>query len=143
VLKFKYSREELYKFLGWSLFIWYACLRWTIQTNTLGSFVTDEQGITSFVLAWIFAPINLATAFLSIYFINKVLTNFNKAFSIQMFGVALFLSLRNCYYTLEDYSYYIIDPSMKQLFFIGIDIAMIIYVMIWAIIYWSRNKCQK
>lgn len=138
-----FTKEQLYKFLGWVLFAWYACLRWTIQSNALGSFITDDQGTLHFVLEWIFAPINLATAFLSIYFIGKILVEFNKAFNPLMALMAFFIAVRNGYYAFEDYSYYIIDPNMKQLFFIAIDIAMIIYILIWAIIYWRINRCKK
>jgi|GEM_PF-6071045 hypothetical protein len=136
------TKAQLYKFLGWILFAWYACLRWTIQSNTLGTFVTDK-GVTKFVLEWIFTPINLATAFLSIYFISKVLVKFDKAFNPLMALIAFFLVVRNGYYTLEDYSYYIVEPTMKQSFFLVIDIAMVMYVLIWAIIYWSMNRCKK
>ena len=142
MLKFKYTKKELYALLGWSLFFWYACLRWTIQTNALGTFVTKE-GVTSFILAWIFTPINMATAFLSVYFISKILVEFDKSFNPKMALIAFFLTWRNGYYTLEDYRDYIIEPTALQLLFIGIDIAMIAYVLIWAIIYWSMNKCKR
>ncbi len=135
----KYTKSELYKFLGLCLFTWYACIRWSNQGNTLGSFVTDEHGVTTFVLAWIFAPINLATAFITTWFIGKIIVEFNKAFNPFMGLMAFFLFWRNCYYTLSDYKDYIITPSSEQLFFIGLDIAMVVYVFIWAIIYWSKS----
>jgi hypothetical protein len=139
----KYNKKELYKFLGFALFAWYALTRWSNQGNTLGYFVTDEHGITSFVLAWIFAPINLATAFLTIYFVSKILVEFDKAFNPIMGLAAFFLFWRNFYYTLEDYSEYRLHPSSEQLLFIGIDIAMMVYVVIWAIFFWSMNRCMK
>ncbi len=135
----KYSKEELFKFLGYGLFGWYALIRWSNQGTTLGTFVTDEHGVTSFVLAWIFAPINLATAFLTIYFVSKIIAEFNKAFNPVMGLVAFFLFWRNFYYTLEDYAEYRLHPTPEQLLFIGIDVAMMVYVLIWVLIYWSMS----
>jgi hypothetical protein len=140
VLNFKYTKSELYKFLGLCLFAWYACIRWTNQGNTLGTFVTDEHGIKSFVLSWIFAPINLATAFITTWFIAKVIVEFNKSFNPYMGLIAFFLFCRNVYYALEDYRDYLINPTTEQLFFIGLDLAMVLYVIVWAIIYWSQNN---
>lgn len=133
------TKEKLLKVLGFGLFIWYALTRWSNQGTTLGTFVTDEFGITSFVLTWIFAPINLATAFLTIYFVSKIIAEFNKAFNPTMGLIAFFLFWRNFYYTLEDYAEYRIHPSAEQLLFIGIDIAMMVYIIVWALIYWSMS----
>lgn len=142
---YKSTRKNLYNLLGLSMFIWYTCLRWTIQTNTLGSFILDSDGKWNFVLNWIFTPINMATAFLSIYFISNILVEFNKSFNPLMGLIAFFITWRNCYYTLEDYRDYIINPSTLQFIFIIIDIAMIIYVLIWALsyCYWSMNNVNR
>lgn len=137
MLNLKYTKLELYKFLGLCLFTWYACIRWTNQGNTLGTFVTDSHGVTGFVLAWIFAPINLATAFITIWFIAKIVVEINKSLNPYIALMAFFLFCRNVYYALEDYKDYLITPTTEQLFFIGLDLAMVLYVMIWAIIYWS------
>lgn len=137
------TKEELFRFAGFGLFAWYALIRWSSQGTTLGTFVTNEHGVTSFTLAWIFAPINLVTAFLTVYFVSKIIVEFDKAFNPAMGLIAFFLFWRNVYYALEDYSSYIINPSEEQLLFIAIDIAMMVYAVVWAVIYWRMKRCMK
>jgi len=79
--------------------------------------------------AWAYAPINMTTAFLSVVFLipSLFMPTINNAY---MLGIAIFLLLRNIYYTIEDIIDYPTNPKM-QLFFIALDLLMAIYVTFW------------
>jgi hypothetical protein len=55
-----------------------------------------------------------------------------------MLMLGMLLLLRNAWYTAEDIKDYIVAPNSRQLFFIIIDIAMLIYCLIWSYFYYTR-----
>lgn len=126
----------LYYSLGFIMCVWYvAGYRWTMQGNELGKWIvkTNESGVTSsgFVLNWWFAPINMATAFLSAYFLLRAFFFIGQSFTQNMMYIAGFLFIRNGYYAIEDIFDYLHNPSRKQLAFIAIDIIMAVFAALW------------
>lgn len=109
-------KEFIYKQVGYWLFLWYGALRWT--------WFNDEK-----IFWWAYKPINLATAFLSIIFLTLVLTipNYYNKF---LCSIAIFLSFRNFYYTIEDIIDFGYNP-IQQVFFIIVDIVMVIYCLMY------------
>jgi hypothetical protein len=103
-------------FLGWALIVWYAAIRWTLFSDASK-------------YPWAYSPINLTTAFLSIVFLftTTTLPNLNAQW---LSVLAYFLAFRNVYYSAEDFLDLHINVP-QQLFFIGIDVAMVIYCFLY------------
>jgi len=112
----------IFDVLGLVMFMWYGALRWI--------FCASEK--------WIYTPINLITALVSIIFLTPSVFITDKVFNIFFYCICMFLWFRNSVYTVED----IIDlkhfPTSKQLFYVMLDIIMVIYLTIWIIKYY-RN----
>lgn len=113
--KYGYKNNAVYVYyvLGFLMFIWYGAIRWTM--------FQDET-----VYWWAYKPMNLATAFLSIYFICATLFIPKTTLSKYLLISAIFLAFRNFYYAVED----LIDLHInvpQQLFFIAVDLAMLAY----------------
>lgn len=108
--------EFIYRAIGLLMLIWYGTIRWTMFADKTR-------------YAWAYAPINMTTAFLSVVFLipSLFMPTINNAY---MLGIAIFLLLRNIYYTIEDIIDYPTNPKM-QLFFITLDLLMAIYVTFW------------
>jgi hypothetical protein len=121
-VKYPNSITILYCLFGGLMFIWYGAIRWTMfQDETL--------------YWWAYKPMNLATAFLSIYFICATLFIPFSTKCKYLFLSAIFLAFRNFYYALED----IIDLHInvpQQLFFIGVDLMMMVYSLLYLIIFY-------
>jgi len=113
----------VYNITGISMFIWYLGLRWT--------FCASEH--------WVYNPINLATALVSIAFIIPTLFKIQYSFKKVFYYVFIFLSFRNFYYSIEDFIDFLHYPSRTQFFYIVIDLIMLLYVVIWGI-YYRKNK---
>jgi len=108
--------EFIYRAIGLLMLIWYGTIRWTMFADKTR-------------YAWAYAPINMTTAFLSVVFLipSLFMPTINNAY---MLGIAIFLLIRNIYYTIEDIIDYPTNPKM-QLFFIVLDLLMAIYVTFW------------
>lgn len=111
-------------YLGLLMFLWYAGFRWT--------YCVKEP--------WLYNPINLLTAFFSIFFL--VTTLFCPALVVAFdfvlklfFCLAVFLLFRNFYYTVEDVIDFRHDKTIRQLSYIIIDVMMFIYVLNWIVKY--------
>ena len=76
------------------------------------------------MLNWWFAPINMATAFLSAYFIVRALIYIKHSFTRPMLYIATFLVIRNLYYTIEDTMDYLTFRDGVDFFFIFVYLAM-------------------
>lgn len=128
---------SLYYVLGFIMCIWYvAGYRWTMQGNELGKWIVErnDQGEIinqGFMLNWWFAPINMATAFLSAYFVVRALFFVEESFTQSMMYIASFLFVRNLYYAVEDIADYLSYPTKKQLAFVAIDLVMAAFVALW------------
>lgn len=129
---------NIYNILGISMLVWYSCFRWKLLGNTIGKIIITDEHATLFVLNWWFVPINMLTAFISIYFLARSLFIFSKSFTDNMLIIGMLLLLRNAWYTAEDIRDYITTPNFRQLFFIIIDIIMFIYCALWLYFY-SKN----
>ena len=117
----------IYNILGMLMTIWYvAGYRWTMQGNELGKFTNG-----GFMLNWWFAPINMATAFLSAYFIVRALIYIKHSFTRPMLYIATFLVIRNLYYTIEDTMDYLTFRDGLDFFFIFVDLAMAAFAGLW------------
>ena len=129
----------IYKTCGLAMTIWYVMgARWTMQGNELGKWLVktgaDGKSLSvgnGFMLNWWFAPYNMATAFLSTYFIVRALFFLDKSFTESMMYIATFLFIRNLYYAFEDITDYISNPGKKQGVFVLIDLIMALFVALW------------
>lgn len=122
-----------YNILGMILLIWYSCLRWFVEGNNLGELVITDLKVTIFKLNWIWALINLATAFSSIWILAKSVLFLDDTFTKNIATVVFLLIIRNVWYTLEDVKQFNNMPvfNFKQFMYIVIDIAMLIECLVW------------
>lgn len=120
----------VYNLLGISMLIWYSCLRWTMFKDPVK-------------YAWAYAHINIFTGYMSFLFIIPTLCfplftgDSYKIYTHFILFLGIFLFIRNTYYTYEDIMDYIslIDDRKQQLFFIVIDLCMVVYTLLWYIKY--------
>ncbi len=122
---------SIYNTMGMLMLIWYADYRWTMFADKIK-------------YSWAYAPINITTAFLSIPFLIISLFTIQRSFTLWMYWLAIFLLLRNIYYTIEDVRDYIqikhnpttpISSLQQQGFFVALDVLMAIYVGWWILKY--------
>ena len=117
-----------YNLLGFVMLIWYAAIRWTIYADKAK-------------FPWVYAPINMTTAFLSIVFLIPTLSTLGYLLADKTplfyfyYWLSLFLTFRNMYYTVEDtWDLFKSSANPKvQIIYIAIDIAMMVCAAIWAI----------
>ena len=110
------------------MLVWYGGYRWAMLGNELGK----QLATGIFKFNWWFAPINMATACLSVFFIIPTL--FDKNYSQYLYYIGIFLLFRNLFYTIEDVIDYPSNPKL-QAFYILIDLAMALYAFMYLMKY--------
>lgn len=118
----------VYNFLAFIMLIWYSCIRWTMFSNDLGTFI-EKSGVKTFKLNWWFAPINILTALGTIYILYKSLfsVSYELSFDRELYPLAAILFLRFIYETIEDvWDYFESTHTRQQLFFILIDLLSVL-----------------
>lgn len=114
--------EQLFSILGIANFVWYAGLRWI--------FCASEK--------WLYNPINMATAMVSIIFLTASVFARDKVFNIFFYCMCMFLWFRNILYTVEDTIDLLHFPKIKQLEYVLIDLMMVLYTTLWIIMYYKE-----
>lgn len=125
----------IYDISGLLMFAWYIGYRWTSLGNEVGKFINN-----GFTLNWWYAPINILTGLTSLVFVTIALFDFNYSFKLRwMYWIAFLIAGRNVWYAVLDIFDYINNPCFKQACYIILDIAMLLFALIWIHLFRSMN----
>lgn len=102
---------------------WYGAVRWTIFADPT-------------LWGWVYKPINIITALLSIVFILPTLIMPFSTKGKFFYFLGVFLAFRNMYYTIEDIIDFPLNPPLQAVF-IALDVIMMVYCLMYIV---SRNE---
>lgn len=130
----------IYDLLAMGLVLWYSCIRWKILGSNAGKVIVTDLHTNIFQFTWWYVPVNFMTAIFSAYFLARTILFLDQSYTMNMAIIAFLLLIRNGWYTFEDVEQYIHhDPSIKQLIFILLDIAMVVELSLWFVFFFKKG----